>query len=199
MKNICRVIILGLILSSALLCNARCDTGSIPNFSLFTDQRAYKAGDLVMVNVVEQARASKSISSRAGKNSRSSFGLSGSASIPGVVSGSASANAGINGDNRYSSSDDLERKGSFTAKVTVKVVQVMPDGNLKIDGSQLISINKEKQTIHISGIIRPYDIDSNNMIYSNCIADAKIDYSGGGAETNIFGFGIFGWLFQWLM
>jgi flagellar L-ring protein precursor FlgH len=60
---------------------------------------------------------------------------------------------------------------------------VLDNGNLVIDGSKVVEINEEKEIIKISGIVRPQDIESNNIIYSYNVANAQITYSGKGAAS----------------
>ncbi len=64
------------------------------------------------------------------------------------------------------------------ATITVRVVAVLPDGNLKIAGSREVAVNNEKQLIALTGFVRPEDIDHTNTVLSTDISDARIAYSG---------------------
>jgi flagellar L-ring protein precursor FlgH len=72
------------------------------------------------------------------------------------------------------------RSGTLSAFITCRVVDVRPNGNLKIVGTREVMVNNENQLIILSGIIRPRDISDENVIMSTFISDAKIAYSGSG-------------------
>jgi flagellar L-ring protein precursor FlgH len=60
------------------------------------------------------------------------------------------------------------------------VTQVLPNGNLVIEGKRLVRVNNEEQVMILSGVIRPRDVAADNSILSTLVADAKIFYSGEG-------------------
>jgi len=66
------------------------------------------------------------------------------------------------------------------AKITAQITEVLPNGNLRIQGRRRIKVNNEEQIISVEGIIRPADINEDNSIYSIYIADAQIKYEGKG-------------------
>ncbi|MFW6255147.1 MAG: flagellar basal body L-ring protein FlgH, partial [Chitinivibrionales bacterium] len=71
-------------------------------------------------------------------------------------------------------------EGNLAARVSARVTQVLDNGNLMIEGSKVVEINNEKEIIKVSGVVRPEDIGSNNIVYSYNVADAQINYSGKG-------------------
>jgi flagellar L-ring protein precursor FlgH len=75
---------------------------------------------------------------------------------------------------------ETTRSGTLSAFITCRVVDVMPNGNLKIVGTREVMVNHENQLIILSGVIRPRDITDDNIILSTFISDAKIAYSGSG-------------------
>jgi len=87
------------------------------------------------------------------------------------------------------SQDDLKgtanykKKGSFTARVTAVVVDVLPNGNLVVNGRREIRIDKETKLIEFSGIMRRYDIEADNSISSELVANARVSYVGNGPLT----------------
>ena len=72
------------------------------------------------------------------------------------------------------------RQSSLTAYITARVIDLMPNGNLVIEAKKEVIINKEKQVAVLTGIIRPRDIEYNNVIDSNKIADMQIKFIGKG-------------------
>nr|WP_321460006.1 flagellar basal body L-ring protein FlgH [uncultured Cohaesibacter sp.] len=157
----------------------------------FKDQRANKVGDIltVEVSITDSAKIDNTTSrSRSGSDS---VGLSGSV---GSVLGSALS--GINeidtsnlADASSSSSSEgtgaIDRSETITTSVAAVVLQVLPNGNLVIEGRQEIRVNFEVREILVAGIVRPEDIASDNTIESEKIAEARIAYGGRGQLSDV--------------
>lgn len=86
---------------------------------------------------------------------------------------------GSRSDN-FAGSANYEKKGTFTARLTAVVIDTLPNGNLIIQGRREIRIDQEVKVIEVSGMIRRYDIKSDNTILSEQVADARVAYSGMG-------------------
>jgi len=82
--------------------------------------------------------------------------------------------------NDFSGDGSTTRDGSIKATISAKVVEVMPNGNLAIEGKREISLNKERKEILFQGIVRPKDIAANNSVLSTQVADAKVILTGVG-------------------
>ena len=80
----------------------------------------------------------------------------------------------------FAGSANYEKKGTFTARLTAVVIDTLPNGNLIIQGRREIRIDQEVKVIEVSGMIRRYDIKSDNTILSEQVADARVMYSGMG-------------------
>jgi flagellar L-ring protein precursor FlgH len=80
----------------------------------------------------------------------------------------------------FSGSGATSKDASFTTTISARIIKVLQNGNYFIEGRREIMIDNEKQIMQLSGVIRPYDIDQNNMIQSSQIADAKIYYGNQG-------------------
>src|SRR5690606_17736037 len=80
----------------------------------------------------------------------------------------------------YRGGGSTTRGGSLNARMTAMVVDVLPNGNLVIEGRQTIIVNEEEQLIVVSGIVRPQDIAPDNTVLSTFVADATITYHGTG-------------------
>jgi flagellar L-ring protein precursor FlgH len=149
--------------------------GSI--YSMYNDKKAYTTDDILTVIIVESAKAgSESGTSTNKKNNISLQAQAGTGALSFLPAMGASAGNGVD----YGGKAGTTRSGNLVAKISARVVKVLDNGNLVIDGSKVVEINDEKEIIKISGIVRPQDIEANNTIYSYNIADAQITYSGKG-------------------
>jgi len=163
------------------------NTGSLwanGGMGLLSDPKAARVGDLVTVLVSENAKATRSLGSKVSKKSARKAGLSAN-----LKYGAALTNKDVNpsGDLSMSNSKSFDGSGStnnsdtLTASVTSVVTHVYPNGNMRISGKRLLTVNHEPQEITFSGIIRPIDITATNTILSSKVAQARISYGGTGA------------------
>jgi flagellar L-ring protein precursor FlgH len=176
------------------------DDGSLwqPHNSLnvmFMDTKARNIGDVVTVEIDESAKASNKANTETGRTSsleagiEKLFGLEDwwtnevlpdvSDSLPKLT---PFGNPSVQGSmkSKFVGDGATTRSGTLSAFITCRVVDVMPNGNLKIVGTREVMVNNENQLIILSGIIRPRDISDENVIMSTFISDAKIAYSGSG-------------------
>ena len=163
-----------------------------PTSVLFGDQRARAVGDILTVIVNENSSATRSGASSNTKSAsvsgESGQGLLGF--IPNVGS--------IGGDDSFSSKGSINNSNKVTAQITVKVIEVKPNGNLVISGIQNIRQNGEEQRIILSGQVRPADISVNNTVLSSKIADAKLLVTGSGPLVNKQRQGILTQIWNWI-
>ena len=170
---------------------------------LFADVKARFVGDLVTVLIVENSSASKSAKTDVGRESSMSagvenfFGLENSLirRNPDVVPKSmltASSKNDFKGEGSTSLSDKI------SSTMTAMVVDVLPSGNLVIEGKKKIRLNLETQYLSLRGVIRAEDVDADNMVLSSAIANAQISYHGKGtlSEKQRPGWGtrVFDWI-----
>lgn len=139
--------------------------------SLGVDQRASRIGDILTVVIVQAAESSTSMQN----NSRKGTGILGSLGI-----GSIDENADLSLDGNYNGRGELRRSESFVTQMTASITQILPNGDYLIGGQQHLRINGEETTVEVRGRVRETDIDSENRVASNRIADAQINYRGKG-------------------
>jgi flagellar L-ring protein precursor FlgH len=84
----------------------------------------------------------------------------------------------------FAGSGKVEKKGTFTARLTAIVIDELPNGNLVIQGRRELRIDKEVKVIEFSGVVRRYDVRADNTVLSEFVADARVRYSGTGPMTN---------------
>lgn len=139
--------------------------------SLFSDHKASKVGDLLTVIIVERSYATNKAQTDSGKGA--SVGVEEGTGLLSFI-----PELGFGSKTKFQGGNTTTRMGTFTANMTAKVIEVLPNGNLKIEGTQGLVVNKERQNIVITGIVRPQDISRSNTILSTYVADAEIRYEG---------------------
>ncbi|HYE88318.1 MAG TPA: flagellar basal body L-ring protein FlgH, partial [Vicinamibacterales bacterium] len=150
--------------------------------SLAGDPRASQPNDLVTVQVVEVISASGSAESALTK------GSSAAAGVPHLLGVQNKLPSWLNPASLLSASSKSEfegrgataRSGVFTAMVTARVVEVLPNGDLLLEGIREVEINTDRQVIVLSGVVRPVDIGPNNVVPSTAIGQLRIRYFGQG-------------------
>ncbi|MEM7280086.1 MAG: flagellar basal body L-ring protein FlgH [Pseudomonadota bacterium] len=145
-----------------------------------TDIKARNVGDLVTIQLVEQTNASKSSSTSTSKETDIEN------TAPTVLGravtddGIPILNQTINGAHEFSGAADSSQSNSLTGSVTVTVVERLSNGNLLVRGEKWVGINQGREFVQLSGIIRSTDINPDNTITSDKVANARINYGGRG-------------------
>ena len=160
--------------------------------SYYEDLRARRVGDSVTVDIVENTSSSMDANTKASRTSSIDAGIS---QMAGYMRALEEANRRLNKDkdgelnnilfkasmeNKFDGKGTSDRKGQVTASIGAVVTEVLPNGNLMIFGRREMKVNNEMQTIMVSGIVRPEDIDTSNRVKSTYIANARIEYTGKG-------------------
>ncbi|MFW6314208.1 MAG: flagellar basal body L-ring protein FlgH [Desulfohalobiaceae bacterium] len=150
---------------------------------LFADNRARRTGDIVLVNILETSEASSEATTTADSESEVDMGIQdflGRDNFLGA-SGTVGESAIRAGSRREFDSDgSTTRSTEVTATVAARVVDVLPNGLMQVQGVREVRVNGENQIVGVSGLIRSRDIASNNSIDSDQLADAKIEFFGRG-------------------
>ena len=159
--------------------------------TFFRDPRARSTGDLltVTVNLQEQAEfANQTTLSRNTANSMSiPITTTMGAALGRIFPLLNTTNPVFNttGSDSTAGQGDVKRNENMVLNVAATVVQVLPNKNLEIAGSQEIRLNNELRQLQIRGIVRPEDIRSDNTITSDKIAEARIAYGGRGISSDL--------------
>jgi flagellar L-ring protein precursor FlgH len=163
--------------------------------SIFTDIKACKVGDILTVLIVEDARASNKAKSSAKEEGKNDMTLG-----PGMGFLDFIPLWGYSADikNEYAGDGQLEKAGSVRAKMTVNIIAVKENGDLVIEGNRVLSINADKETLFLSGVVRQRDVSPYNSIYSYQIADAQVSFKGKGASNDAARAGIITRIINWI-
>jgi flagellar L-ring protein precursor FlgH len=163
-----------------------------PNDStFFRNSRAWKIGDILKITVQIQDSASLNNNTKNSRRTRLSSALSSFFGKEEVIAqilskkGNPNSLARANNDSSHDGSGNISRKEAIQTEIAAVVSKVLPNGNLVIQGHQEIRVNHELREVKIAGIIRPKDIDSNNSISSDQIAEARISYGGRGVVSDV--------------
>lgn len=139
--------------------------------SLVADNRASRVGDNVTVVIVQTSEASTTV--RTGTRRSTSIGGH-------IGAGSVNETADLSLGSNFDGQGQSTRSERFITQMTSRVTQILPNGDLMITGTQRLNINGEATTVEVRGIVRSVDIDAENRVPSNRIADAQINYKGKG-------------------
>ena len=139
---------------------------------LTADNKAFRVGDVLTVQVIENAAASANADTGTRRGNNISAQLSRPKLGP-VAVGLATA-----GD--FDGGGSTARAGKLLAQLSVTVREVYANGDLRVSGQQSLLINEEQQRIDLEGRVRPQDISDGNVVISSRLADARINYVGQG-------------------
>ena len=154
--------------------------------SLFADKKARYVNDIVTIIVNEVSSGGNKASTNTSRDTSTTTGIS---ALLGFDKAFLDGNAknmgtsiGVGGTsvNSLKGKGDTSRGSNLVARLTARVVNVLDNGNLVIEGRRQLNVNAENQYIILSGIVRPEDVTEDNVVASQYIADAKIVYTGDG-------------------
>lgn len=158
---------------------------------LFADNRARNVGDIVMVKIVETAKAKNKADTTAERKASNELSVGaafGRSTVSPLMAGSIlSGKVGVDPvlssttNTKNDATGETKRENYVTASVGTRVIQVMPNGVMQVGGLQEIRVNDETQYIGVSGLIRASDVAADNSVLSTQMAESKIDYYGKGS------------------
>ena len=159
-------------------------TDNSASSNLLRDFKARQVGDLVFIDVVEQNTAT--VSSNA-KRDRDSGNLAGIvplvAALP--VNGAAvtSTVLGGLGQRKFEGAGTTGRNSTLKSRITARVIEVLPNGDMRVEAVKLVKINKETEQLAVTGIVRSSDLASDNSIPTTYVGDLKVEFNGKGIAS----------------
>lgn len=155
---------------------------------MFADKRAAAVGDILTILVQENTTATKKNNTTTGKEASMDAAITTFLYSPAasglLTKGGTMPALKYNSKNNFTGGGSVDNAQKILTSVAVKVIDVLPNKNLVIEGRRETSFSGEKQTIVLHGIVRSEDVAANNTVYSYNIADAKVEIIGRGALTD---------------
>ena len=158
--------------------------------SLYADVKARVIGDVLEVIISESNFGSNNAQTNTSKqNQAGAAGEMTTGALSGLFPGMGGS---IDLQNQYNGQAASSRRGTLLSRISVRIIDVLPNGNLVIEGTKTMEINSDFEVVTVSGVVDPRYISSSNTIQSNQIANAKIMYKGNGAIADGNRIGILG-------
>lgn len=156
--------------------------------SMFADKRAVGVGDIITILVEENSTASKNNETKTEKNSSLTAAIA-SFLYPQSAGGFLAHKGQMpaiqyNSDLKHDGSGSISDSEAVIAKIAVRVMDVLPNNNLVVEGKRETSFSGEHQTIVLRGVVRSDDIQPGDTVYSYNVADATIQILGKGTVTD---------------
>jgi flagellar L-ring protein FlgH len=158
------------------------------NVSIIADKKANSVGDIITVIVQESNSTKKDASTKTAKSTELDASINSFLFSPGASSfltkkGKLPA-MNLSSKHDFDGSGQINNSESIQARFGVRVVDVLPNGNLIVEGLRQTSFSQESQTVILRGTLRPHDITSNNTVFSYSLADVSIKFHSSGAVAN---------------
>ena len=157
--------------------------------AFFKDQRAHQVGDILTVTVNFTDKANIANETQRSRTNKEDSGISDFVGSKLLTGNAAKVLPGklLTADSTASSDGkgSVQRQENLQTSVAAVVTQLLPNGNLVVEGKQEIRVNFEVRELVVAGIVRPEDIQSDNTIDSSKIAQARIAYGGRGQITDV--------------
>jgi flagellar L-ring protein precursor FlgH len=157
-------------------------TSSGRHSNLVRDLKARHVNDVVTIAVSESTQALASADASNSKSSSASAGFNnffgiekGIAELPTLVSGESSSS--------FDGKGSTSRQTTLQTNLTARVVDVLPNGYLVVEGMREIRVNNENQSVYLSGVIRPEDISPQNVVPSAAVAQMSVRLEGRGVVS----------------
>lgn len=156
--------------------------------SIFADKRSLNVGDILTIAISESSTENKNNATSTERKSSlaaaiTAFLYPAGATAALTKSGSLPAMA-YNSDHIHNGSGTISDSETIVAQIAVRIIDVLPNGNLVVEGKRQTSFSMENQTIVLRGVVRPDDVASNNTVFSYNVADATIQIIGKGTVSD---------------
>ncbi|MDJ0838171.1 MAG: flagellar basal body L-ring protein FlgH [Acidobacteriota bacterium] len=177
--------------------------GGTGSANLISDARAYRTNDIVIIQIAESMSATNSANTDLERTSTNSFkvpNLFGAEGSIGSVFGTSTDGTvlGTSTESEHEGRGTTARSDIFQGTVAARVIEVLPNGYLMIQGQKTVQVNDEKVKFYLTGMVNPLMIGSNHAVLSTQVADLQLRYGGNGVVTAEQNPGLFSRILKWL-
>lgn len=152
---------------------------------LYEDAVAARIGDILVIKIDEKDLASHQADTKLNKSDQTTYGIPAALGFvaalnkkyPGVDPAKLFSTAS---EQKFTGAGAVQRQGTVLATLPLRVRQILPSGDLFVEGTKVVMVGNEEKHIYLSGIVRRIDIAEDNTVPSSRIADAEIEYTGRG-------------------
>jgi flagellar L-ring protein FlgH len=164
------------------------------NSELFADLKARRVNDIVTIRVLESTVAESTADSQTNHKSTTAMSVDNFFGLENHTGNIPLAKAiNTNSDMQFKGDGTTKRSGSVSAFMAARVKEVLPNGDLVIEGIKEVKVNNEQQMLRIFGVVRPRDIGPDNVVVSAAIANMMVQIDGRGILSESIKPG---WLFR---
>lgn len=162
---------------------------------MYSDPKARHVGDLLTVLIVESASSSREASTKTGKKTSTSGQLS--ITHPNIDNAPSSwtnisiPKWGVDAQRGFEGGGEMKNEEKITTTISARVMEVLPNGNLLIEGKRSLTVMGEDMQYILTGTVRPSDVSRENTVRSTSIADLSVQYSSTGPITKSQKKGVF--------
>jgi flagellar L-ring protein FlgH len=157
-------------------------TDSGPRANLYGDMKARFVHDILTINVLETTQAASSAKNSSSRASSASAGLDSFMGLPKRIKELPNMVSGT-GQSKFDGQGSTTRATTLATTLTARVTDVLPNGYLVVEGKREIRVNNENQTIVLTGVVRPEDISTNNVVLSSAVAQMSVRVQGKGSVS----------------
>ncbi len=159
-----------------------------PERSMYADRKASRSGDILTVVISESVATQSSQSTKSNKASNIDAGISQFLYPPALsklgTHGGVLPSTKMSAKNDFSGGGEISNNQSLSGRAAVLVTDVLPNGNLVIEGVRVITFSGETQYVVLHGLVRAEDVSSSNTVASTNVADVRLEFISDGALTD---------------
>ncbi|MGZ5576696.1 MAG: flagellar basal body L-ring protein FlgH [Methylobacter sp.] len=151
---------------------------------LFEDQTARRIGDVLTITLLERTQAKKADDLNTQKDTNMEVTAPSMYTLGAKILTGNDFNANLQANRKFTGKGAADQSNSLSGNISVTVIDVLPNGNLSVRGEKRVTLNQGDEFIRLSGIVRPVDINTANIVTSDKVADVTIMYVGEGAMAD---------------
>jgi len=159
-------------------------TGLHGSIALFEDRRPRNVGDIVTILIRERTNAAKNVATSSARSGSAKLGVNVAPKLLPPELG-AQQNLDVEGSNNAQGTGSSRADNTFTGTLTATVIEVLPNGNLRVAGDKQMAINRGSEHVRFSGVVDPRTITGSSTVLSTQVADARIEFRSQGRMDEV--------------